>query len=138
MPATRQQDAEDRRSGRAEPERRERLEAVADDAAVTRAERQQQAGERDCETEPERAHVDQLALRHHQRAERDEHERRDVGGRPDRGLDEVADRAAAEAEPEHGRQEDADRAEREPDQLRVVMRVGAACARVASWCRDAS
>ena len=76
------------------------------------------------ETEPERADVDQRALRDHQHAERDEHERRDVGGRADRGADEVADRSAAEAEPEHGCEEDADRAEREPDQLRVVMCVG--------------
>ena len=53
--------------------------------------------------------VDQLALRHHQRAERHEHERRDVRGSADACLDEVADRPAAEAEPEHGREEDADR-----------------------------
>ena len=117
----RQQHAEDRRAGRAEPERDERLERVSERAAVTGAERQHQPGERDAEAEPEGPDVDQFALRHHQGAERHEHQRRDVRGSPHGRLHEVADRPAAEAEPEHGREEDADRAERQPDQLGIVM-----------------
>ena len=115
----RQQDAEDRGAGRAEPERDERLEGVSERAAVPGAERQHQAGERDGEPELERADVDERALGDHQRAERHEDDRREVRGRAEPALHEIADRAAAEPEPEHGREKDADRAEGEPDQLRM-------------------
>ena len=60
------------------------VEAVADDAAVRRAEREQQPDERDDEPEPERPHRDELAARDDQRADRDEHDRRDVRGPADR------------------------------------------------------
>ena len=85
----REEDAEDRRAGRAEPERDERLEAVADEAAVRGAERQHQPGQRNGEPELERPNVDERALRHHQRPERDEDDRREVGGGADRAPREV-------------------------------------------------
>ena len=65
------------------PSRDHALEAVADRAAVRVTEREQQAGDRDAETEPERPHVDELAARHDQPAERDEDERSQVRGGAD-------------------------------------------------------
>ena len=119
----RQEDAEDRGAGRAEPQRNERLEPVADEAAVGGAEGQHQAGERNRQSELERPHVDERALRHHQGAERDENDRREVGGSADRALREICDRPAAEAEPEHGREEHPDRGEAEADQLGMLVGV---------------
>src|SRR5206468_2357379 len=51
----REQDAEDPCARRAEAERGEALEAAAEEAAVRAAERQHQPGDRDRETESERA-----------------------------------------------------------------------------------
>ena len=117
----RQEDAEDRRAGRAEPECDQRLEAVADETAVRRAERQQQARERDRQAELERPNVDEGALRDDQAAERDEDHRCQVRGCAERAPCELADRAAAEAEPEDGGEEHAERGEAEADQLRMLM-----------------
>ncbi len=60
------------------------FEAAAERAAVARAERQHQADDREREAEAERAHVDECAPRDDQDAERDEDERRQVGGVADR------------------------------------------------------
>ena len=119
----REQDAEDRRAGRAEAERHERLEPVADETAVRRAERQHHPCECDAEAEPEGAHVDERALGDHQRADRYQDDGRQVGGRTDGRLDEVRDRAAVEPEPEDGREEDAAGGQAEADELGVVVRV---------------
>ena len=112
----RQQDAEDRRAGRAEAERDQIFEAAAEGAAVAGAERQHQADDREREAEAERANVDERAARDDQHAERDEDERRQVGGVADALLDQMADRAAVEAEPEDGGEEDA-RARRAPSPI---------------------
>ena len=102
----------------------EPLEPVPEETAVAGAERQHQAGERDAQAEAERAHVDQRALRDDHHAERDEDDRRQVGGGADRRVGEVLDRAAVEAEPEDGGEEDAEAGEAEADQLRMLVRVG--------------
>ena len=87
------------------------------------AEREHEADQGDGEPEPEGAHVDQRALRHHQHADRDEEERCQVGGRADEALHRVGRRAAAQPEPENGRQEDAEPGQPQPDQLGVVVRL---------------
>ena len=86
-PAIVREHAEDRRAGRAEADRDDALEAVADRAALRVAEREQQPGDRDAEAEPERPHVDECAARDDQRAERHEDERRQVRGGADGCLD---------------------------------------------------
>ena len=57
------------------------------------------------------------------RAERDEDERREVGGGSDRAPREIPDRPAAEAEPQHGGEEHPQGGETEADQLRMLVGV---------------
>ena len=117
----REHDAENGRAARADRERDEPLEGLAEPAAVVGAERQLEADERDRQAEPERADVDEPALAHDQGTERHEDDRREICGRPDPAAHEVGDGPTAEPEPEDRRQEDAEPGEAEPDQLRVVM-----------------
>ena len=118
----RQQHAENRRAGRPQSDRDDGLERAPDGAAVRIAEHEQEARQRDPQTELERTHVDELAPGDDERSEWHQHHGRQVCGRPDRTGHEVGDRAAVEPEPQDRRQEDAQRDEGEADQLRVVMR----------------
>ncbi len=121
-PRDRQEDAQNRRTGRAEAEADQPGELLAEEAAVIGPERQHQAGESNREPKTEGSDVDERALRDDQRAKRHEHERHQVGGRADAAAHEIGHRSATEAEPEHGSEEDADPGQAEPDQLGMVVR----------------
>ena len=118
----RQQHAEDRRAGRAEADRNHALETVADRAALSVAQRQEQPGDCHAEAEPERPHVDECAARDDQRAERDKDERRQVRGGADGCLHGMRDRPTAEPEPQDSGDEDARADEPEPDELGMRLR----------------
>jgi hypothetical protein len=118
----REQDAEDRGAGRPEADRHDRLERLADGAAVRLAEGEQQSGHRHRKPELERADVDELAARDDERTERYEHDRCQVRRSPDGVGDEVTDRAPAESEPENRSEEHAQADQGEPDELRMMMR----------------
>ncbi len=120
-PEERQQHAEDRRPGRPDALRDEVAELSPDPAAVRGAEREHQPDDGDAEAEPERADGNQGAPRDDEAAERDQDQRRDVGGPADHAPGRIRHRPAAQAEPEHARQEDPERGEPEPDQLRVMV-----------------
>jgi len=118
------EDADDQRARGADEQPEELLEAAADRAAVRRAERCQEPECRHDQPGPEGAHVDEGAPGDHQRADGDEGDRCDVGGRSDRARESVGDHAAghppAPAQVEDGREEDAERQEPEPDELVVL------------------
>ena len=101
------------------------LQPAADRAAVTRAQRREQAEARHRQAGAERVHVDERAASHHQGADDDEGHRRDVRGRADRRSEAVgdpaADHASAPPEVQDRRQEDAQRDEPEPDELGVLL-----------------
>ena len=122
QPGDGRQHAEDGRAGGPEPGCDDSLEAVADGPAVCVPEREQHARDRDTETKPERAYVDQLAACHDQPADRDEDERCQVRGGADGGLHGMRDRPAAEPEPQDGGDEDARTDQPEPDELRMRLR----------------
>jgi hypothetical protein len=119
------EDADDQRPGRADEQAEELLEPTAEGAPVRRAESGQQSERGDDQPGPKRAHVDERAPRHHQRADDDERDGSDVGGRADRADEAVRDRAAdhppAPAEVEDRGEEEAERQQPEADELVVLL-----------------
>ena len=116
--------ADDRRAGRADEQAEDSLEAATRRAAVARAERREQTEGRDGESGTEGLHVHDRAARHHQRADDEEGDRRDVGSGPDRRREPVDDPAtghpAAPPEVEDRREKDSEREQPEADQLGML------------------
>ena len=117
--------ADDQDAGRAERDAQAERKRSADVAAVSLAERQHQAGGEDDEAGTERAHVDELAARDHQRAHDHAGGREYRARRADQRVETVgrqrAGEATAPAEVEDCGKEDADCRKAEPDQLRVLV-----------------
>jgi hypothetical protein len=93
------------------------------------AERQHQAGDGDRQAGAERADVDELAARDHQRADGDERDRRHVRApaecRDEPVRDRAADDASVPAQVEDAAEEEPERDEPEPPELGMVVRLRA-------------
>jgi hypothetical protein len=116
--------ADDRRAGRADEQAEDSLEAATHRPAVASAERREQAEGRDGESGTEGLHVHDRAARHHERADDEEGDRRDVGSGPDRRGEPVDDPApghpAAPAQVKDRRQKDSECQQPEADQLGML------------------
>src|SRR5581483_3432587 len=130
-----QQDAEDRRAGRADGDADRAAERPPEVAAVVPSEREHQAGERDDEPGTERPHVDERAAHDHQPADPGAGDRHDVGGAADDRIEPVVERAAdiapVPAGVDHAAEEDTERDEREPPELGMLQPARASAGRPA-------
>ena len=121
-----EQGAADDRRARLPDERCERAaDGHADPAARVLAEERHEAEEAHPHPQPERAHVEKVAAREQESAERDARDRQHVGGVADDLREDVrepgADGAAVEAEVEDGREDESEREQRETEQLVLVL-----------------
>ena len=113
------------RAGGAEQPREAAAEQAAGDAAMVRAQRDQQAGDRQHEAGPERAQLDERAAEEHERADDRQCDRRGIRGAaddvPQALLDLLADDAALPADQEQRGQEEPERSQPEADQLGMLV-----------------